>query len=78
MENTSISVPATVKLRGYTFKVTAIASNAFKSCTKLKKVTIGANVATIGKQAFYGCKALKSINISRKQFSEGDLCKSSD
>lgn len=63
---TSISVPATVKLRGYTFKVTAIASNAFKSCTKLKKVTIGANVATIGKQAFYGCKALKSINISSK------------
>lgn len=63
---TSISIPATVKLRGYTFKVTAVGTNAFKSCTKLKKATIGANVTTIGKQAFYGCKALKSINISSK------------
>lgn len=64
--NTSISIPATVKINGYTFKVTAIAANAFKSNTKLKKVTIGTNVTSIGKQAFYGCKALTNITINSK------------
>ncbi|MDC7287309.1 leucine-rich repeat domain-containing protein [Blautia schinkii] len=63
---TSVSVPATVKIKGYTFKVTAIADKAFKSNTKLKKVTLGANLTTIGKEAFYGCKSLKSIVINSK------------
>lgn len=63
---TSVSVPATVKIKGYTFKVTGIADRAFKSNTKLKKVTLGANLITIGKEAFYGCKSLKSIVINSK------------
>lgn len=63
---TSISVPATVKIGGYTFNVTAIGDKAFNGCTKLKKVTIGSKVITIGKQAFNGCKALTSITISSK------------
>ena len=61
---TSVSVPATVKIGGYTFNVTAIGDKAFNGCTKLKKVTIGSKVITIGKQAFSGCKALTSITIS--------------
>ncbi|MDO4273770.1 MAG: leucine-rich repeat protein [Eubacteriales bacterium] len=63
---TSVSVPATVKIKGYTFKVTGIADKAFKSNTKLKKVTLGANLTTIGKEAFYGCKSLKSMVINSK------------
>ena len=63
---TSVSVPATVKIGGYTFNVTAIGDKAFNGCTKLKKVTIGSKVTTIGKQAFNGCKALTSITISSK------------
>lgn len=63
---TSVSVPATVKIGGYTFNVTAIGDKAFNGCTKLKKVTIGSKVITIGKQAFNGCKALTSITISSK------------
>lgn len=62
--STSITIPATVKINGYTFNVTAIASNAFKSCTKLTKVTIGSKVTSIGTQAFYGCKNLKTITVS--------------
>ena len=61
---TSVSVPATVKINGYTFQVTAIGNKAFAGCTKLKSVKIGAKVTTIGKEAFSGCKALTSITIS--------------
>ena len=63
---TSVSVPATVKIGGYTFNVTAIGDKAFNGCTKLKKVTIGSKMTTIGKQAFNGCKVLTSITISSK------------
>lgn len=61
---TSVSIPATVKINGYTFQVTAIGNKAFAKCTKLKSVKIGAKVITIGKEAFSGCKALTSITIS--------------
>ena len=63
---TRISVPATVKINGYIFNVTAIGDKAFNGCTKLKKVTIGSKVTTIGKQAFNGCKALTSITVNSK------------
>ena len=61
---TSVSIPATVKINGYTFQVTAIGNKAFAKCTRLKSVKIGAKVITIGKEAFSGCKALTSITIS--------------
>ena len=61
---TSVTVPATVKINGYTFRVTAIGNNAFSGCTKLKSVKIGSKVTSIGKQAFNGCKALTSMTIS--------------
>ena len=41
----------------------------FNGCTKLKKVTIGSKVTTIGKQAFNGCKALTSITVNSKAVS---------
>lgn len=63
---TSAVIPATVTINGYTFKVTEISKNAFKGCTKLKKVTIGKNVKTIGASAFSGCKSLKTITIKSK------------
>jgi len=62
----SASVPSTVKIDNVTYKVTGIASSAFKNCKKLKKVTIGANVTSIGKQAFYGCKSLKTVTVKSK------------
>lgn len=59
----SVSIPATVKISGITYKVTSISPNAFKGNKKLSKVTIGANITSIGKNAFNGCKNLKSIII---------------
>lgn len=58
-----ISVPATVKISGYTFKVTAVADNAFKGCKKVTKATISTNVTSIGKNAFSGDKKLKVLTI---------------
>lgn len=64
---TSVSIPSTVKINGYTFKITSIAKNAFKSNSKLEKVTIGANVTKIGANAFSDCKKLKKITIKSKK-----------
>ncbi len=57
----SAVIPATVKINGKKYKVTAISKNAFKNCKKLKKVTIGKNVKTISANAFRNCKKLKKI-----------------
>ncbi|MEY8515757.1 beta-L-arabinofuranosidase domain-containing protein [Lachnospiraceae bacterium 29-84] len=64
---TSISVPSTVKLNGYTFQVTSIGQDAFKKNQKLSKVTIGANVTKIGKNAFSSCSKLKKITVKSKK-----------
>lgn len=61
-----VVIPATIKLDGATYKVTGIAANAFKNSTKLKRVTIGKNVASIGRNAFKGCKKLRQITIKSK------------
>lgn len=63
----TVTVPATVKVGGVTYKVTSIAKNAFKNNKKLKKVTIGANITTIGANAFAGCKNLKTVDIKSKK-----------
>ena len=59
----SFSVPSKVKIGNDTYKVTAVAKNAFKKNTKLTSVTIGSNVKTIGSYAFYGDSQLKKIII---------------
>lgn len=66
----SITIPPTVNINGYTFKVTAISNKAFKKNTKLTSVTIGENVKTIGKEAFSGCKKLKKITVKSKVVSK--------
>lgn len=60
---TTAAISKTVKISGYTFKVTAIDAKAFNNCKKLKKVTIEVNIASIGKQAFRGCAKLNNITI---------------
>lgn len=59
----TISVPATVKLNGVTYKVTSIAQGAYKNDKSVTKVIIGKNIKSIGKEAFKGCKKLKRIEI---------------
>lgn len=63
---TSVSVPDTIVVGNVTYRVTDISANAYKNCKKLKNVTIGSNIQTIGKNAFKGCKKLKKIVIKSK------------
>lgn len=62
-----VIIPATITTGGTIYKVTAVADNAFKGNSKITKVTIGKNVAAIGRKAFYGCKKLKTIIIKTKK-----------
>ena len=59
----SVTIPATIKAKGITYKVTSIGAKAFNSNKKLKKVTIGANIAKISNNAFFKCKSLKTATI---------------
>lgn len=63
----SVTIPATVKISGITYKVTSIASNAFKGNKRLSKITIGKNITSIEKNAFRGCKNLKTVTIKSKK-----------
>ena len=60
----SITIPSTVKIGKYSYKVTAINAKAFRNSKYVKQVTIGKNLTRIGKQAFENCKNLKKITIS--------------
>ncbi|WP_347475223.1 leucine-rich repeat protein [Clostridium sp. AF15-41] len=59
-----LTIPATVKVKNVTYKVTAVSDKAFKGNKKLTTVTIGSNVAKIGKEAFSSCKNLKKITVT--------------
>ena len=62
----SYTVPSTIVINGITYRVTSIHANAFRSC-KATKITLGANIQTIGKNAFYNCQNLKSLIIKSCQ-----------
>lgn len=62
----SVTIPAAVTYSGQKYKVTVISAKAFKNSKKLKKVVIGKNVTQIGKEAFYGCSKLETIDIRTK------------
>ncbi|MEE0418611.1 MAG: leucine-rich repeat domain-containing protein [Lachnospiraceae bacterium] len=63
---TTVTIPKTVNINGYTLKVTGIQNNAFKNNTKLKTINCGSNVKSIGSCAFMGCKNLKKVVIGAK------------
>lgn len=67
----SVTIPATVKIGGITYKVTSISDKAFSGSKALRKVTIGTNVEKIGASAFQNCTALKKITIPAKVTSIG-------
>ncbi len=71
----TVSIPATIKANGRTYKVTGIAAKACKGYKKLVSVTIGKNVKSIGKQAFYNCKKLKNITIKTKSLKTNKIGK---
>lgn len=72
---TTVYIPATIKVGGKDYKVVSIKAGALKGNKDLIKVTIGKNVKTIGKKAFYGCKDLKRIIIESKGLTSKSVAK---
>ena len=60
---TKLVIPDSIKLKGKTYKVTAIGAKAFANATKATTVTLPASIKTIGAQAFTGAKSVKTIVI---------------
>ena len=59
----TVTIPATISVKGLTYKVTTIGAKAFKQNKKLNTVTIGVNVRSISNNAFFKCPSLKTTNI---------------
>ncbi|MDO4553616.1 MAG: leucine-rich repeat domain-containing protein [Lachnospiraceae bacterium] len=59
----TVTIPAKIKLKGVTYKVTSISANAFKNNKKVKKVVISSNITSIGSSAFSGCTSLRTMQI---------------
>lgn len=72
---TSAHIPDTVKIGGQDYKVVSIKAGAFKGNRELIKVSIGKNVKTIGKKAFYGCKSLSKLSIFSKNLTSKTVAK---
>ena len=62
-KKTKITIPATVKIDGFTFKVTSVSAKVFRKNKKIKSVVIGSNVTDIGKESFYKCEKLASVTF---------------
>ena len=60
-----VTIPDSVNLNGVNYKVTTIASKAFKNNKSLKTLTIGNNVVQIKKAAFYKCTKLTTVKIGK-------------
>ncbi len=61
----TVRIPAEITYEGVTYKVAAVAANAFKGDKKLKMLVIGSNVTEIGKNAFKDCKKLKAVQMTQ-------------
>ena len=61
-----VTIPASVKIKGKTYKVTKIAANAFRNNKGLIKITLGSNITAVGKNAFSGCKKLEEVTLRNK------------
>lgn len=68
---TEITLPSEVQIKNgtkdVTYKVAEITKNAFKNNKKLATVKIGANITSIGEQAFSGCNGIRKVTISTKK-----------
>lgn len=67
---TSLTIPSSVKIGNYVYKVTEIGTKAFRNNKSLKKVVIGKNVKKVSAYAFDGDKSLKNVKISSKMIKE--------
>lgn len=67
---TSASLPSSIKLMGYTYKVNSIGANAFDGCGKLKNLKIqSAAITSVGSNAFRGIYGRAVIKIPAAKYS---------
>ena len=65
----SITIPATVKYKRTTYKVTSIGSKAFYNCKKLKTVTIKSRkLKSVGKNAFKGIYKKAKVTVPKSKY----------
>ncbi|MDE6026012.1 MAG: leucine-rich repeat domain-containing protein [Lachnospiraceae bacterium] len=67
-----VTIPATVKYKGKTFKVTVVYKGAFKNKTGITAVTFGKYITSVGSGAFSGCKKLKTVTLNKNLTKLGD------
>ncbi len=60
---TKVVIPASVKIGGRAFKVTSVADKALQKKRKIKSVSVGNHVKTIGVAAFSGCTGLTKVTF---------------
>ena len=58
-----VKIADTVTYKKATYKITSVADKALKGKNKVTSVTLGKNIKKIGKEAFSGCKKLKTITV---------------
>ena len=68
----NVEISGTVVINGQTYKVTAIAENAFVGNAQITSVTIPEGITTIGSNAFSGCVNMLVINIGKSVSSIGN------
>ena len=65
----SVTIPATVKYRRTTYKVTSIGSKSFYNCKKLKTVTIKSRkLKSVGKNAFKGIYKKAKVTVPKSKY----------
>ena len=65
----SVTIPATVKYKRTTYKVTSIGSKAFYNCKKLKTVTIKSRkLKSVGKNAFKGIYKKAKVTVPKSKY----------
>lgn len=69
----NINIPAIIKVGEDTYTVVGIADSTFANCGEVKKVTIGSNVVSLGKDIFVGCDKLKTVDWKAKKCADFDV-----
>ena len=59
--NGKVTIPSSIKIEDVDYHVISIANSVFKDNIKIKTVEIGANIQSIGANAFQNCRNLKEV-----------------
>lgn len=70
-----VKIPSKVTINGVDYKVTSVASNAFKNNDKVKQIVLNDNIKSIGNNAFKNCKKLKKITITSTKLTKKSVSK---